>query len=82
MKKPSIAEQLESLSKMRDGDIDFSDIPPIDWTSAETGKFYRPIKKQVTLRIDADLLDWFKRQYPKYQTAINAALRQHVISQH
>jgi uncharacterized protein (DUF4415 family) len=42
------------------------------------GKFYRPVKKQVTLRLDADVLDWFKAQQGGargYQTAINAALR-------
>ncbi len=42
---------------------------------AEVGKFYRPIKKQITLRIDADVLAWFKQQPGKYQTLINKALR-------
>ena len=43
--------------------------------SAEVGTWYRPIKKPVTLRIDADVLAWFKKQGPGYQTRINRALR-------
>jgi uncharacterized protein (DUF4415 family) len=42
------------------------------------GRFFRPIKKKVTIRIDADVLDWFKSQNPQYQTAINSALRKHM----
>jgi uncharacterized protein (DUF4415 family) len=42
---------------------------------AEVGSLYRPIKKPVTLRIDADVLAWFKKQGPGYQTRINQALR-------
>ena len=37
---------------------------------------YRPLKKSVGLRLDADVLAWFKRSGPHYQTRINAALRQ------
>jgi uncharacterized protein (DUF4415 family) len=42
---------------------------------AEVGSLYRPIKKPVTLRIDADVLAWFKKHGPGYQTRINQALR-------
>jgi uncharacterized protein (DUF4415 family) len=45
-----------------------------DWL-AGAGTLYRPIKKPVTLRLDADLLQWFKRRGRGYQTRINAALR-------
>ena len=41
-----------------DDDIDYSDAPQIDWSNAVRGKFYRPIKKSVTLRLDADVLAW------------------------
>ena len=74
-------EELAKLAAMRDDDIDFSDIPPLTekfWANAERGRFYRPIKKQVTVRLDADILEWFKTQQGGkrgYQTAINAALR-------
>lgn len=69
--------QLARLAAMPDEDIDFSDIPlKLDWSNAERGKFYRPVKQQVTLRLDADVLHWFKtRGGPGYQTRINAALR-------
>ncbi len=74
-------EELARLALMKDEDIDFSDIPPLTekfWANAVRGRFYRPVKKQVTVRLDADILEWFKaRQGGKrgYQTAINAALR-------
>ena len=74
-------EELAKLAAMRDDDIDFSDIPPLTekfWANAERGRFYRPIKKQVTVRLDADIHEWFKTQQGGkrgYQTAINAALR-------
>lgn len=77
-------EELARLAAMRDEDIDLSDIPPLDetfWANAVRGKFYRPVKKQVTLRLDADILDWFKANQGGargYQTAINAALRKAV----
>jgi uncharacterized protein (DUF4415 family) len=41
----------------------------------EVMEFYRPIKKPVTLRLDADVLAWFRRDGRRYQTRINAALR-------
>lgn len=41
----------------------------------EALKFYKPIKKPVTLRLDADVLAWFKREGRRYQTRINSALR-------
>jgi len=41
----------------------------------EVLEFYRPIKKPVTLRLDADVIAWFKREGRRYQTRINAALR-------
>ncbi len=71
--------ELKHLAAMTDKDIDFSDIPEQpDWSDAVVGKFYRPVKRQVTLRIDADVLAWFKAQGGKYQTAVNAALRAHM----
>jgi uncharacterized protein (DUF4415 family) len=42
--------------------------------------FYRPVKQQLTLRLDADLVDWFKRRAPDgagYPTKINSALREY-----
>jgi uncharacterized protein (DUF4415 family) len=55
-------------------DPDWADIPR-DWYKHAKPYYPRAHKKQVTLRIDPDLLDWFKRQGRGYQTRINAALR-------
>jgi uncharacterized protein (DUF4415 family) len=45
-----------------------------DWSTEEAG-WYRPIKKPVTLRLDADVIAWFKARGRGYQTRINRALR-------
>jgi uncharacterized protein (DUF4415 family) len=74
------ATRLKRLAAMRDEDIDTSDIPEVtDWSAAERGKFYRPVKQQVTLRIDADVLAWFKAQGGKYQSELNRVLREHML---
>ena len=75
----NLTEELALLEKMSDDDIKTDDIPEIlDFNDAKSGQFYRPIKKQVTLRIDADLIEWFKHQGKGYQTQMNAALRKFV----
>jgi uncharacterized protein (DUF4415 family) len=62
---------------MKDEDIDFTDIPEkTDWSKAVVGKFYRPRKKSLTVRIDADVLAWLKAQGKGYQTRLNALLRE------
>ncbi len=69
-------DELQHLSAMSDDDIDTTDIPEVtDFSHAERGKFFRPIKKQVTLRLDMDLIEFFKAQGAGYQTRINSALR-------
>jgi uncharacterized protein (DUF4415 family) len=71
-----IERELAELDKLRDEDIDFSDIPEItDWSNAVRGKFYRPIKESVTIRLDADILAWLKSKGEGYQTRLNALLR-------
>ena len=83
--KPLVEVQkadLASLETLPDAQIDTSDIPEaVNWSDAQRGLFSRPVKKQVTLRLDADVLAWFKRTAlggRGYQTEINLALRQHV----
>jgi len=75
-------KELEELAKMPDSEIDYSDIPPLnpeDWKNAVRGAFYRPIKKSISLRVDADVLAWFKCQGKGYQTRMNEALRQFML---
>jgi len=69
-------EELRALARQKDENIDLSDIPEVtDWSQAVVGKFYRPIKKSLTIRIDADVLAWLKGQGKGYQTRINGILR-------
>jgi uncharacterized protein (DUF4415 family) len=77
-------ERLAQLAARPEEAIDTSDIPeaPAEtWDAAEIGRFYRPKKEVVTIRLDADILAYFRREAHGtrgYQTAINAALREHV----
>ena len=75
---------LERLRNQPDHEINTKDIPEtLDWSNSKRGMFYRPIKHQITLRVDADVLEWFKDQAGEdgrgYQTEINRALREHVV---
>lgn len=82
---PEMLAQLDRLAAMPDEDIDLSDMPEItDWSNAVRGKFYRPVKQQLTLRLDAYVVHWFKTHAEGergYQTKINAALRRFVEEQ-
>lgn len=74
-------QELVALAAMPDDKIDTSDISEVtDWNDAQRGCFYRPIKEPVTIRLDADVLAWFKAHSNKYQTAINKALREYIAS--
>jgi uncharacterized protein (DUF4415 family) len=79
MKKVSrrVAKELAALARMPDDKIDLTDSPEVrEWRGAVVGKFYRPIKRPVTIRVDADVLAWLKRQGRGYQTRINKLLRE------
>jgi uncharacterized protein (DUF4415 family) len=72
-----IAKELAALARMPDEKIDLTDAPEVrEWRGAVVGKFYRPIKRPVTIRVDADVLAWLKRQGRGYQTRINKLLRE------
>lgn len=74
----TIRRQLATLSARPESSIDFSDLPPTraqDWKGAARGRFYRPIKQQLTVRIDADVLEWLKSQGSGYQSRLNQILR-------
>ena len=67
---------IKAIAAKRDADIDFSDAPQVpDWKGAELGKFYRPKKKPVTMRLDADVIAWLKADGRGYQTKVNWLLR-------
>jgi uncharacterized protein (DUF4415 family) len=82
---PEQRAELKSLAGFRDDAIDTSDAPELlDWSRAKRGLFYRPVKQQLTLRLDADVVAWFKSHRTSnegYQTRINRALREYVQGQ-
>ena len=83
MKKNRNAEdqaRLERLATLSDEDIDTVDIPEApaeNWVFAKRPGLYRPIKRHVTMRLDADVIEWFKEraQGRGYQSEINRVLR-------
>ena len=79
---PEQQAELDVLAALPEEGIDTREMPEVsDWTGARRGVLYRPIKRQITLRIDADVIEWFKSQTLKgegYQTSINRALREYV----
>ncbi len=77
-----VQDQIRALEALPDDQIDTTGAPEIlDWSDAKRGVFYRPVKQQITLRLDAEVIAWFKahaRDGRGYQTDINGALRKHV----
>ena len=73
--------EIDALADLPDEQIDTSDISEIlDWSEAKRGLLYRPVKQQITLRLDTDVVSWFKTNVPDgrgYQTEINRVLREH-----
>jgi uncharacterized protein (DUF4415 family) len=82
---PLTAEQLTSLRALAgrpDSEIDTSDSPELtdeQFKNAKRGHFYRPVKRQITARVDADVLEWLKAQGKGYQSRINAILRREML---
>ena len=77
--------EINVLKMMPDCDVDFSEIPLQDpndpkWRNAVVGRFYRPIKKPITMRLDADVIAWLKSQGAGYQSRINEILRREMGS--
>jgi uncharacterized protein (DUF4415 family) len=76
-------KELQKLAARPDHEIDLTDIPEIREipSDAVIGKFYRPKKTTVTIRLDADVVAWIKASGEGYQTRINAYLRQLMMQQ-
>ncbi len=82
------SEQVDELAKLaalpddRIDTIDIPEAPAENWIHAKRGDLYRPLKRPVTLRLDADVLAWFKEHTENggYQTEINRVLRRHVAA--
>ena len=76
MRRKFIKSNLARLDRMTDAEIDYSDIPPLGkaFLTKATAP-WPPAKKQLSIRLDADVLDWLKAQGKGYQTRINHILR-------
>jgi len=84
MKKPAISRKSRTdwkrVDALTDKQIDFSDIPEVTpemFARAVVRRGLKPVprKEQLTIRVDSDVLEWYRRQGPGYQTRINALLR-------
>lgn len=73
------SKELKALKYRTVTEADTRDIPEVrDWDGAVRGRFYRPVKKAISLRLDADVLAWFKTRGEKYQSKINEVLREYM----
>ena len=76
-------QRLLAKGTVPDDQLDLSDIPEItDWSNAvRHNQFYRPVKQQTSIRLDADVLAWFKSQGKGYQTRMNEILRDAMLKE-
>jgi uncharacterized protein (DUF4415 family) len=76
-------EELRTLGLKPESEIDTTDIPTLDesfWKNAVQNPFYKPTKTSTTVRIDSDVLHWFRSHGKGYQTRINAVLRHEMLA--
>ena len=74
----AVLKELTALAARPENGVDLTDLPATsakDWKGASRGQFYRPLKQQLTVRIDADVLFWLKAQGKGYQSRLNEILR-------
>lgn len=75
--------RLKELAARPDDSIDYSDIPALtdeQLRNGVRGRFYKPVKRQITARVDADVLEWLKSQGKGYQSRINTILRREMLA--
>jgi uncharacterized protein (DUF4415 family) len=75
--------ELKALRIKPEGEIDYSDIPPLQedfWKKAVRNPFYRPTKTSTTVRIDSDVLHWLRSHGKGYQSRMNAILRREMLA--
>lgn len=73
-------KRLAASDALQDEDIDYSDIPPLsgEWLAEAAARPRRAGKKPVNIRLDEDIVEFFKREDAHYQSRINAVLRCYV----
>ena len=78
--RPALTAAQAALLRALDGrpidTVAIPEAPVAHWGDAERGRFFRPRKEAISLRLDADVLDWLRRRGPGYQTEINRILRE------
>jgi uncharacterized protein (DUF4415 family) len=86
LKNPLSADELErqiaAISNIKDEEINTLDIQPLSDDSFKNAMFnpyYKPVKKQLTVRLDAVLIEWLKGQGKGYQTRLNDILKKAMI---
>jgi uncharacterized protein (DUF4415 family) len=83
-KRLKISDKTKALYEARDKSRDYLDsdapiMPPEFWEGAEIGRFYRPLKTQISFRIDNDVLEWLKSKGGGHLTRINQILRERML---
>jgi uncharacterized protein (DUF4415 family) len=81
---PLTAKELKELKALEGRPIDTSDIPELPagaFKNAVRGRFYRPVKQAVSLRLDADVIAWLKKDGEGYQTRVNQMLRERMLAE-
>jgi len=73
--------RLDEIEAQVGDEDDFPPLPESAWATAVRGKFYKPRKEAISLRLDMDLLDWLRRKGPGYQTEINRMLRERMVEE-
>lgn len=80
--RPVQKAELDALAEAPDEKIDTSEIAPLAeafWEAAVRNPFYRPVKQQLTVRLDSDVLAWLRSAGPGYQTRLNDILRRAML---
>jgi len=72
---------LASMPEEAAGTSDIPELPPGTWKHAVRGKWYRPMKQPVSIRLDADVLAWLKSKGSGYQTKVNILLREKMLEE-
>jgi len=75
---------LATVAGLPDDQIDTSDIPELPasaWKNAVRGRFYRPVKQAVSMRLDVDVIAWLRKKGKGYQTRANWILRERMLAE-
>ena len=73
---PAQIARLDEIEARVGDAVDFPPAPEANWATAVRGKFYKPRKEAISLRLDMDVLDWLRRRGERYQSEINRILRE------